>query len=123
MIIAMLIVYGLYTVQLWGEAVTPQHAVLALVGSTVLMIVIAIVAHIAIALRTRPEAADERDKMVELLSVRNAYRVLAAGAWCAMLLAIASTSAVMVAYGLMGAFVLAEMVKLGSALVYHRIDV
>jgi hypothetical protein len=121
-ILAMLVVYGFYAVKLWGTVVSPTQAAGALIGSTFLMIIIAIVAHIGIAIRTRPEAADERDKMVELRSARNAYRVLAVGAWCVILLAIASTSPVMLAYGLMGAFVVAEIVKLASALVYYRIE-
>lgn len=120
-IAAILLVYGCYAFKLWGAPLRPLDAIGALVGSTVLMILITVAAHIAIALRTRPEKLDERDQLVALRSARNAFYVLATGVWAVMYLAIASPQPILLAYAAMSAFVLAELVRLASQVVYYRL--
>ncbi|HUN76014.1 MAG TPA: hypothetical protein VMU40_15965 [Steroidobacteraceae bacterium] len=123
--LAIVLVYGLYgahfyQAHLWRAPLSPVPAVATLIGIAILMIIIAIVGHIAIAMRTRPEAPDERDWAVELRGARNAYRALGAGMWCILLLSLLRASYGIVFYAILAAFALGELVRLGSQLIYYR---
>jgi hypothetical protein len=120
---AIVLVYGFYAVQLWGQPLTPLMAVATLVGITVLMIVINIGAHITIILYAGPQRIDERDRAVALKGTRNAYHVLSVGVWCILFLAIAHTPNIYIFYAIMGVFAFAELVRLSSQLVYYRLGV
>ncbi len=58
--------------------------------------------------------------MVELRGSRNAYRALAVGVWCVLLLAMAHTTYGELFYAIIGTFALAELIRLGSQLIYYR---
>ncbi len=118
---AILLVYGFFGFRLWGQNLTPVAAIAVLIGTTVLTTAVTIVAHLTIALTAKREKRDERDVVVELRGSRNAYYALAAGVWCILLLAIAPTHAGILFYASLGAFALAELVRLGSQLVYYRL--
>lgn len=121
--VAIVAVYGSYTSRLWGLwrlPLPPLTAVATLIGITILMISIAIAAHIAIALYVKPERPDERDRVVALRGTRNAYRVLAAGVWCVILLVIAGKPSGLTFCALMGTFAVAELARLGSELYAYR---
>ena len=118
---AILLVYGFFGFRLWGQNLTPVAAIAVLIGTTVLTTAVSIVAHLTIALTAKREKRDERDVVVELRGSRNAYYALAAGVWCILLLAIAPTHAGILFYASLGAFALAELVRLGSQLVYYRL--
>lgn len=129
-IVSILAVYGYFGVRLWGFWDRPSNAsavagavtaIGALIGITVCMIIIGVAAHIALALYAKPETPDERDRVVGLRGSRNAYGALAAGVWCVLLLAIAGVPHGALFYAIMGAFALAELVRLGSQLIYYRI--
>jgi hypothetical protein len=129
-IISILAVYGFFGVRLWGFWDQPSlssagagaiTAIGALIGITICMIIIGIAAHIAIALYATPETADERDDVIGLRGTRNAYGALAVGVWCVLLLAIAGVAHGALFYTIMGVFALAELVRLGSQLVYYRL--
>jgi hypothetical protein len=117
---AIVLVYGYYGWRLWGAPPTPMSAITLLIGSTILMIIISIAGHIAAAIGQRPEMVDERDVLVGLRSARNALYALSAGVWAVIFLAIASPNPIFLAYAALGAFVLAEVVRLISALAYYR---
>ena len=122
-IAAILLVYGWWGAQLWGRPLSPVGAVGALIGLTVLMIVISVASHIALALWRLPEQVDERDALVAMRGARNAYYALGAGVWCVLMLAIAASPFSVLFLGLSGAFALAEVVRLASQLVYYRLGV
>jgi hypothetical protein len=117
---AILLVYGYYGVRLWGKPLTPLAATAALIGITILMILILVAAHIAIRLYSRPELPDERDGVIELRGSRNGYAALAAGVWGVLFLAIGHVPYDLLFYAIMGVFALAELVRLGSQLFYYR---
>jgi hypothetical protein len=119
-IVAIVLVYGYYGLSLLRAAPTPLGAIATLIGSTILMIIISVVGHVAIAIGQKPEGLDERDQLVGLRSARNGFHALAAGVWAVIFLAIASPNPIYLAYAALGAFVLAELVRLASALVYYR---
>ena len=128
-IVSILAVYGFFGVRLWGfwgqpsmsPAVAGAVVVFALVGITICMIVINIASHVALAFYARPETLDERDRVIGLRGSRNAYGTLAVGIWCVLYLAIAGVPHGALLYAIMGAFALAELVRLGSQLVYYRL--
>ena len=119
-IAAIVLVYGYYSLKLWGTPPGVVAAIGLLIGSTVLMILITVAAHIGIAIYTRPEHRDERDRIVALRSVRNGYGILSVGIWAVLMLAMAGAQPAALAYAALGAFVLAELVRLISVLAYYR---
>lgn len=131
-ILSILAVYGYFGVRLWGfwdqpgmsssTAELVMTAATALISITICMIVIAISAHVALALYARVEAPDERDQLIDLRGSRHAYRALAAGLWLVLLLAIIGMPHGALFYTVMAAFALAELVRLGSQLLYYRLD-
>jgi hypothetical protein len=128
-IVSILLVYGFFGARLWGFWDQPPMSfaaagaimVFALIGITICMIIINIAAHIALAFYARPETPDERDRVIGLRGSRNAYGVLAVGVWCVLYLAITGVPHGALLYAIMGAFALAELVRLGSQLVYYRL--
>lgn len=128
-IVSILVVYGFFGVRLWGFWDQPSMSsaaagvvmVFALVGITVCMIIIVIASYVALAFYARPETPDERDRVIGLRGSRNAYGVLAVGIWCVLYLAIAGVPHGALLYAIMGAFALAELVRLGSQLFYYRL--
>jgi hypothetical protein len=128
-IVMILAVYGYFGVRLWGFWDQPSTssavaatviAIGALIGITICMIIIGVASHIALALYARPETPDERDRVIGLRGSRNACGVLAVGVWCVLFLAITHASYGLLFYAIMGIFVLAELVRLGSQLFYYR---
>jgi Ca2+/Na+ antiporter len=125
-IAAIVLVYGFYAFRLMGAPkllatpLAPVHAVGALVGSTVLLVIILSAIHIVIVARARPEKVDERDRIVGLRSVRNGYYMLAACLWGVAMLALTGRPPVLLAYLLVAGFAVAEVVRYASQLVYYR---
>jgi hypothetical protein len=117
---AILLVYSYYAVRLWGEPLTPVAATAALIGITILMILIGIASHIAIARYSRPERPDERDLVIARRGSQNAYGTLAAGIWCILLLTISHAPYAILFYSIMGAVAVAELVRLGSQLFFYQ---
>jgi hypothetical protein len=127
--VSILAVYGFFGVRLWGfwdqpslsSAAASAIMVFALVGITICMLIIVIASHVALAFYARPETLDERDRVIGLRGSRNAYVVLTVGIWCVLYLAIAGVPHGALLYAIMAAFALAELVRLGSQLLYYRL--
>ncbi len=130
--IAMILaVYGFFGVRLWGFWDQPSMSsaaagsivfVVTLIAITICMIIIGIASHVALVLYARSETSDERDRVIGLRGSRNAYGVLVVGIWCVLYLAIADIPHGALLYAIMGVFALAELVRLGSQLVYYRFN-
>ena len=98
------------------------------ITSVVLLIVIAIAGHIAIALLHYPleEAdtpADERDRAVELNSIRNSYYVLGSGIWLIPVIAVTDYPGFVVALVACALILAAELMYYGSKVRYYRAGV
>jgi len=119
-IAAIVLVYGFFAFKLLGAPLTPLHAVGALIGSTILVVIILIPIHVVFTVKARPEAVDERDRIVALRSTRNGYYVLAACLWGVAMLAMTSPPPVLLAYALIAGFAVGEVVRYASQLVYYR---
>lgn len=117
-IVAIVLVYGFYGFQLLHRVPTRLGVVAMLIGSTILMIIVSVVGHILVARRV--EIPDERDRLIDARSTRFGYHAMAAGVWGLIFLALAAPQPAVVAYGALGAFILAELVRLGAQLVMYR---
>lgn len=127
--VSILVVFGFFGARLWGFWDRPSLSsgaagaimVFALIGITLCMIIIIISGYVALAFYGRSEPPDERDRVVGLRGARNAYGALAVGIWCVLYLAILGVPHGALLYSIMGAFALAELVRLGSQLLYYRL--
>ena len=106
----------------WHALTTGGAAGIALgvLSGLAVITVLLIIGHIVLAIARRPEAEDERDRAVDLRSTRNAYIVLCAMTWIAPWFAIISANAFLAAMSFIGAFLLAEFVRVASKLFYYR---
>jgi hypothetical protein len=120
-IAAILLVYSFFAARYWHQPVATAHIISALIGGTLMMIVITGLAHLAVSIRHRPEATDERDRLVALRGSRNGYVVLAVTIWGVLLLALAKTPPEALFIVILATFTLAELVRLASQLVYYRL--
>ncbi len=113
--------FGYIGVRHQADAQTLRGTVGILMGITMGMIAVSIVSHIAIALYTRPEKPDERDRIVELRGHRNGYLAMGVGVWCVLLLTVAQRPYSTLCYAILGAFAVAEIIRLASQLYYYRV--
>ncbi len=123
----LLIVYGWAT---WSVMQLPPELAPDLAGAfgfliatSVMMALLMALSHVVLAIMREPEKEDERDKLVGWRSTRNGYVVMAVGVWGVLGMVFAQASPGVMAYTLLGLFVLAELVRLSSELVYYRLDV
>jgi amino acid transporter len=122
-LIAILTVYGWYGLRLRGEPLTSLTSLTAtatLLEITVVMTLILIAAHVVFARYSQPERSDERDRVIALRGSRNGYATLAAGVWCVLFLAVLHAPDGVLFWSIMGAVAVAELVRLGSQLLYYR---
>jgi hypothetical protein len=120
-IAAILLVYGFFAVRFWGQPLTHGAPAAILIGITVCMILISVPAHIAFAIQRKPEKPDERDAVVEVRGTRNGYFALGVGVWIILFMIMLQTSYGLLFCAALGAFALAELVRLGSQLYYYRL--
>lgn len=134
-LLAMVIVYGYYFTNALRHA---DHAAFdvgsigRLMFTVIAIIVIEIVYHIILAIEAKPEPKDERDLLIEGKAYRNAYFVVATGAALVIGYVIvaslvrdaAPTRIVATPFLLVNAMllfmVLAELMKLGTQLLFYR---
>lgn len=134
-LVAMLVVYGYYFAKTFnniGKVNFDADSLNRLIVAVVAIMVIEAVYHIALAIESKPEAKDERDKLIAAKAYRNAYFVFGTGAW--MILGTLITASLLhrdesvhflVAPFLVGNLVLlvmllAELVKFGTQLFCYR---
>ena len=120
---ALVVVFLGYFLRTWG--VTLEVAIPEFIGTVVLLIIIMIIGHIAIALYHAPldevdEEMDERDSAIELRSVRNAYYAMASGFWVIPVLLMLSFPTLVIVNVWFAILVCTEVVKYGSVVAYYR---
>src|SRR5271165_6300126 len=131
-LLAMVVVYGYYFAAVLRDASSPGFNVGRLVLAVIAIIVIEIVYHIVLALESKPEPKDERDILIECKAYRNAYFLLATGAFlviaCVIMAGLARDAAptriVVTPYITVNLvlffMVLAELMKFLTQLFYYR---
>jgi hypothetical protein len=117
------IVFGLY---FWKTRdATLAQAVPVFFKTIGLAISVLIASHILAAVHSRKEdidaAADERDKLIDLFSTRNAHYILLIGAWLIPVLAILPMDPLVVANSALAVLVASAIVMHGSQIWYYRL--
>ena len=118
------LIFGYYFVRIFQMAfqddINVAQSIVLLISVIVMVIIVEVVFHIIIALKDRPEALDERDRMIELKATRNAYFVLVFGIFLPMAGIAAQVRPFIVAHVIMFIFVLSEITKFLTQLFYYR---
>ncbi len=94
-----------------------------LVGVVILLIIIQVVLHIAVAvsnLKDAQEGADERDRLIQLKATRVSYTVLVLGAWGTILIMFKASSPLILGHLILFFFVLAELAGYTTRLIQYR---
>ena len=124
--------FKVFEVFMYGTSETSLSLPFILIGVVAAVVAVEIVYHILIALASKPETEDERDKLIEAKATRISYFVLAAGCLTAvghsMISVFAEDSAldrtiqnpIMTANLIILAFILAEVVGFAMQLYYYR---
>ncbi len=120
--VSLILIFGLYfTSVLPAESVNVlPHQVLLFVSLVLLLVVIQIVGTTVLAIVDRRHGTDERDRLIELKGARNASYVLAAGIFFSISLALFTEGNFLFTHVLLGFWVLAHLVEIGSQLYLYR---
>ena len=115
-------VFGFYFVMVLPADmvdVKPQQVGL-FVLAVVVLVIMAITGHIVIAIVNRHLETDERDRLIALKGVRNGACGLATGVFLALCVAVLTEGNFMFTHVLLGFWVLAHLVEIGSPLFLLR---
>ena len=134
-LVAILAVFGYYFATVGPNGLETEFTATVigrLVAAVVLLVAIEIVFHLLIAVKSGPLLEDERDRLIESKSYRNAYFLLGAGVFLAMASAIAGSALgasfpgivkgtpLAIAHLLLLSMVLAEAAKFLTQLYFYR---
>lgn len=97
----------------------PQQAGL-FIAATLVLVLLLVAGHAAVALLDRRTQPDERDRSIALRGRRYGAHVLAAGVFIALCTAVVTQGNAVMAHVLLGAWVAAQAVEIISQLVMHR---
>lgn len=100
-------------------SVMPQHVVL-FVLAVMMLVIVQIAGQIVIAIVDRRSETDERDRLIELKGTRNGAYVLATGVFLALCAALLTKGNFVFTHVLLGFWLLAHLVQIGSQLVLYR---
>ncbi len=99
----------------------PEASIIALfIGAVVLMVAVQIGVHVIIALFSKHEESDERDKLIKLKATRISYYVLVAGIWATAVSPALWSSTFMILNLLILSFMLSAIIGQISQLVMYR---
>jgi O-antigen/teichoic acid export membrane protein len=122
MLLSLMGVFGFYFYTVLPSRsldVKPEHIVLFVVA-VVVLVIMQVVGHFAIALLERRAGEDERDRLIQLIGTRNAAYVLATGVFSALCAAMLTKGNFVFIHVLLGAWVLAQVVEIVSQLLLQR---
>ncbi len=89
----------------------------------IVFVIIEAVVHILLAIIERPEKEDERARYISLKATRNGAVVLAIGVWlCFAALAFTTIAPMFIAHLLLSSFIIAEIIRFSSQLIYFRLS-
>ncbi|WP_420124851.1 hypothetical protein [Longimicrobium sp.] len=115
-------VFGFYFVTVLpanGADVMPNQMVLFTVA-VVMLVIMQVVGHTMMAIIDRNTETDERDRLIALKGTRNAAYVLATGVFLALCAAMVTDGNFLFTHLLLGFWVLAQLVEIGSQLFLYR---
>ncbi len=88
--------------------------------AVVLLVVVLVVGHIVVAIASRPEGRDERDRLIEWRAESNSSWILGVGVLAAITGLVVSVDNVWIAHLLMLSMLLSEVARFVLQLVYYR---
>lgn len=97
----------------------PHQAALFMV-TTLLLVIVLVAGHVAIAVIDRHSQTDERDRRIALKGGRNGSYVLACGVFLSLCTALLTEGNAIMAHVLLGFWVLAQAVEIVSQLILYR---
>lgn len=103
-----------------GIDVLPAYGAVFMVVAVVLIVAVNVVGHIVVAIVSRPEGRDERDRLIAWRAESNSSWILGAGVIVAIGCMIATVGEVWVAHLLLLSLFIAEISKEILQLVYYR---
>jgi hypothetical protein len=122
MFVSLVGVFGFYFVTVLptdGANVMPHQMVLFTVA-VVVLVILQVAGHIIIAIVDRNTETDERDRLIGLKGTRNAAYVLATGVFLALCAAMVTDGNFVFTHLLLGFWVLAQLVEIGSQLFLYK---
>jgi uncharacterized membrane protein len=123
-LVSMLLVLGSYFVVAWqmmSQGVTALPAYVPVFAVSVILMVIVIVAgHVAVAIASRPDDRDERDRLIGWRAESHSGWLVATGVLAGITGMVLSVPNVWVAHVLLLSLFLSEVLKLVLQLVYYR---
>ena len=122
MLISLVGVFGFYfmTVLPTNTVNVMPNQVVFFVLAVVMLVIMQIVGHVVIAIVDRHTQTDERDRLIGLKGTRNASYVLATGVFLALCAALVTEGNFVFMHVLLGFWVLAQLVEIGSQLFLYR---
>lgn len=118
------LIFGYYFVRVFKMAsqdeINITQSIVLLISVIVMVIIVEVIFHIIISLKSRPQALDERDRLIELKATRNAYFVLVLGIFVPIAGIAAQVRPFIVAHVIMFIFVLSEIAKFLTQLFYYK---
>jgi hypothetical protein len=99
--------------------IMPGHAGL-FVAATVMLVVILVAGHIAIAIFDHRTETDERDRLIEMKGERYGSFVLACGVFLSLSVAVITEGNAIMAHVLLGSWVLSSIVENLSQIIMYR---
>lgn len=103
-----------------GEADVMPPQVALFTRSVVTLVIASVVGHAVIAIADRRTGTDERDRLIGLKGTRNAGYVLATGVSLSLCAAVLTEGDFVFTHVLLGFWVLAQLVEIGSQLFLYR---
>ena len=122
MFVSLVGVFGFYfvTVLPADAANVMPHQVVLFTVAIVMLVIMQVAGHIVIAIVDRNTATDERDRLIGLKGTRNAAYVLATGVFLALCAAMVTDGNFVFTHLLLGFWVLAQLVEIGSQLFLYK---
>jgi cytochrome b subunit of formate dehydrogenase len=119
--VSLIAVFGLYffTILPTDTMTVLPHQVGLFVGMVVLLVILMVTGHILIAIIDRRTGTDERDQLFELKGERNSSYVLATGVFLSLCAAVFVEGNFVFTHLLLGFWVLAQLIEIGSQLYFY----
>jgi uncharacterized BrkB/YihY/UPF0761 family membrane protein len=122
MFVSLVAGFGFYFITVMPAAAlnVMPHQVVLFTLAVALLVIVQIAGHIVIAIADRRTDTDERDALIELKGTRNASYVLATGVFLALCAALLTDGNFVFTHVLLGSWVVAQLVEIGSQLFLYR---
>lgn len=103
-----------------STSIVTKQQIFLFATMVVILVAVQVAGHTLIAIRDQHTETDERDRLIELKGTRNAAYVLGTGVFLALCTALFTEGNFAFTHLLLGFWVLAQLVEIGSQLYFYR---